>query len=617
MPKEMGSKLLKDFEDQVDELIRTGAIQPRTGEQMIKRHAEKLVDSMHADGEEQMRQAYNKSNQQTEPPIADYIDPNTKGEVSSDKDNYIDYNTYKELLPEGTQSDYEKDIPEYLRRPIDPALRQSPSDEAIQAMGVTNQDYQQIQPKETDFVKPSEETQAVVQPNMYGDTFKGIEAGYNRTMKGVVDESEAAQQLASKNTELYNAQSETLKETKNKNTEELNRIDQKVADETDKLGEIRDRLINTKIDPERFINNMPTSNKIVAFIGIALGGLAGGPNQALAMFNKHIDRDIAAQEKQIDTLRMGANIQGNLLNQLNRQFGNKMAAQSAARVLMMDKFALDLKKVAAENSSPMIKAKAEQMIGKLKVEKNIQIGKFQGIMAKQIANTKRKPLFGSAGNHDPATLSKDERDCLVGGVGITANKRHALRLTQAASDIKPAVDALNQMLKISQNPANIVNLKKRAIVDTMRIYMGGKLRLPFTGPGVLQEKEFLRLMDAIGNPKSLRNVFTGEETQKIKTTLWILQNALKTEMELAGIRTNDPANTLTSWQGEDEPPVVKIGNIQKDKSWVKSLDQIDRVSIGKDFDKEKEKILSGDYSYGSKNKKLDNQTEENPLGFNF
>ena len=69
-----------------------------------------------------------------------------------------------------------------------------------------------------------------------------------------------------------------------------------------------------RLDPDRLIGNMSTGNKIGMGIAILMGGLAqgllrGGPNQALEIIDRRIDRDIASQKFDIqkvgDSIQMG------------------------------------------------------------------------------------------------------------------------------------------------------------------------------------------------------------------------------------------------------------------------------------------------------------------------
>lgn len=92
------------------------------------------------------------------------------------------------------------------------------------------------------------------------------------------------------------------------------RIAQQALDDSIKYtNQIRERLLGVggqggllkdymddEIKPQRLFENKGAWSKILAGIGIALGGAAagvtGGPNQALEMINKEIERDVEAQK---------------------------------------------------------------------------------------------------------------------------------------------------------------------------------------------------------------------------------------------------------------------------------------------------------------------------------
>lgn len=63
---------------------------------------------------------------------------------------------------------------------------------------------------------------------------------------------------------------------------------------------LRKSILETKVDPNRLWHNASTGNKVMASIGLILGGIGAGltkgPNAALDVMQKNIDRDIQAQK---------------------------------------------------------------------------------------------------------------------------------------------------------------------------------------------------------------------------------------------------------------------------------------------------------------------------------
>lgn len=92
-----------------------------------------------------------------------------------------------------------------------------------------------------------------------------------------------------------------------RNRAEIESMAQKRADDAridmdKKIAEFSSK----EVDTDRFYKNRSTGQKIAAAIGIALGGLGRGPNQALQVINDAVDRDIAEQRAEIGQKREGA-----------------------------------------------------------------------------------------------------------------------------------------------------------------------------------------------------------------------------------------------------------------------------------------------------------------------
>jgi hypothetical protein len=143
-----------------------------------------------------------------------------------------------------------------------------------------------------------------------------------------------------------------------------------------KVRDAVDQMKASKIDPYRFYRhpdgstNYPKS--IAAAIAVGLGALGaslpaqyggtGGPNVALQIIDKAIDRDIQAQRDDIANQRAGVGIQMNLLSQMRQQYGDERQAESAARVVMLETFKMKLLETAAQSGSAKVEANAQVLI---------------------------------------------------------------------------------------------------------------------------------------------------------------------------------------------------------------------------------------------------------------
>lgn len=75
------------------------------------------------------------------------------------------------------------------------------------------------------------------------------------------------------------------------------------ADVEKENAPLREGILNQKIDPNRLWNNASTGQKISASIGLILGGIGAGltkgPNSALEVMQKSIDRDVQSQRDEL------------------------------------------------------------------------------------------------------------------------------------------------------------------------------------------------------------------------------------------------------------------------------------------------------------------------------
>jgi len=146
----------------------------------------------------------------------------------------------------------------------------------------------------------------------------------------------------------------------------------------DKAGhELRDSLINNKIDPLRFVNNMSTGSKILASIGMMLGGAGagrGGVNQAADTFNRLIERDIDAQKNdQSKTM--------NLFKMNREHMVDDMQATLATKTQMFSMLQAKIAMSGMQTQNAERKLNAANMIRQLQTQidqNNLQLGILGG-----------------------------------------------------------------------------------------------------------------------------------------------------------------------------------------------------------------------------------------------
>jgi len=149
-------------------------------------------------------------------------------------------------------------------------------------------------------------------------------------------------------------------------TENVNRQIRAEAKEKAQLDidEAVNEVVNFKIDPKRFYKG--TGSAIASAIAVALGEfgskLAGGPNTALSIINRAVDRDIDAQKTELQNLKYGASAAGNAYKRLLDRHGDSEKAERLAREQALTYVSMQLGEVADRYKVPLQASKLGQLI---------------------------------------------------------------------------------------------------------------------------------------------------------------------------------------------------------------------------------------------------------------
>ena len=105
---------------------------------------------------------------------------------------------------------------------------------------------------------------------------------------------------------------------------------------------INQRVLDGAIDPNRVLGDSMSGGRIAAAIGLLFAGMAQGQSGAdafLANINHTIDRDIAAQQSNMENTRAAGAAQQNLVGMYRETLGDQGAATRAARATMLQSVA--------------------------------------------------------------------------------------------------------------------------------------------------------------------------------------------------------------------------------------------------------------------------------------
>lgn len=292
--------------------------------------------------------------------------------------------------------------------------------------------------------------------------------------------------------------------------------------------------LNAKIDPNRVWSSAGVGNRIAAGIGILLSGigqgLAGGPNMALAVIDKTIDRDIEAQRDNLER-------QKGLLSYYLQQGRDMQSAHELAKADLKDMLAAQLTRVSAEFGGAEAAARAQVLLGQLRTE---TAEKRQVVMARDFAMAKdrlstelemqRNHLLASfmAAPRGPAggvaapaqildLLPKDVRERSVrlpdGSIGFAPDAERARKATQAmqvADEMRRTLQRYGSLLEKGHPvlPSGVGG--DRAAAKATRADLMLKLK-ELNGLGALQAYEIDLLEPLIPD---ITEVFTRDATHK-------------------------------------------------------------------------------------------------------
>lgn len=283
----------------------------------------------------------------------------------------------------------------------------------------------------------------------------------------------------------------------------------------------------SEIDPDRFWNNRSTSQKILGAISIGLGAVGGaltktGGNSALDIINKAIDNDINAQKvnneqklalKQNALKRAGLEIER--LAQLSKDQERKMQMQAAADQLKQQQL-----QIADERANKM-------------------------------ALTQRLYSTGVTPEEADAFLDPKQEGRKIsmpdGNITLAVSPNAGAKYNEAIGALVSARELTDSVAtQVSSygklDAANPFGDKKSTLDGSIQALIGA-LRIPITGPGVLNEQEYQRIMGKVlGDPASFFTVGS-VATAKIKG----LQNTLKM-IE----RANLEAATGKKWETNED-----------------------------------------------------------------
>jgi hypothetical protein len=432
---------------------------------------------------------------------------------------------------------------------------------------------QQAAPKPVDvsqFAKPqvTQTPQVVQQPQVEQQNLLGTYGTQQRANTAIAN---AAAQKSALNEMALAEQEDQLKQSMLRQEKIKQDFDNVFKERVGYLDDISKQLAsqdftNAKLDKDRFWSNQSTGQKILGGIALALGAIGGGisgkQNMAMEVINKAIDRDIEeqkyniqqnqdAQKMKAQNLRDQSSLGQNMLSNFRAKFGDDLQAEAALRSLMIQQTQNKLAQIAANTESKTVLENAKFINAQLEREK--QNAALE--MKSRLASSTALQNLGTQGweNLSPvqkAMIPEDIRKqfeaqqerSAPGWIGAAPTKEVAAKFIEKQNETQPAIDGVNRVLALtSGDEYSKLSPESRAKVSTELVALIGALRVPFTGPGAMTDKEFERLQDTLGNPNKLLTMPSWQKV-KLQTVLNKLNNDLETAASNSGFRRRPKAN---------------------------------------------------------------------------
>jgi hypothetical protein len=270
-----------------------------------------------------------------------------------------------------------------------------------------------------------------------------VMSGYQKQVAGITGEAQAQAAQAQAQSNALKAKATAALDLKTKYQNHFDELDKE-------RKSLQDDILNQRINPNHYMSSLNTGHRIATGIGLFLGGMGSGlthsPNQALEFLNKNIDRDIQAQQTELgkkETL-LSANL---------KQFGNLHDATEMTRVMMNDASAAQLQRAALSSQSPLVKARAQQMLGQLEMQSAPIIQ--QMAMRKTLMSITSGNQPGGLGQQDPAqfvpyVVPNEHQAKVFGEIEAAQNTKHM------SGDIMNAFDQATEENTVLKTGAGLV-----------------------------------------------------------------------------------------------------------------------------------------------------------------
>ena len=254
------------------------------------------------------------------------------------------------------------------------------------------------------------------------------------------------------------------------------------------LDKMTNDLASQKIDSKRLYGNMGTGDKVLASIGLILGGFGasgGGGNRAVAAMERAIDRDVADQKADYGIKKEKLGNKETLYARMLEKFKNEDAAREATKLNMLKGAELKLAELGARYQDKATQGKVAEQLGKLQLLQDQAKASF---------------LNSMSGGDDPyKNMDESQAKRFVPGYGFAPNEKlagQAVEVTQASDN---AIANINTIISKADKAGRFdfgQNSELTKLVQLLR----SESREAILGPGTVQEAERELIAEMLQDP---------------------------------------------------------------------------------------------------------------------
>lgn len=311
-----------------------------------------------------------------------------------------------------------------------------------------------------------------------------------------------------------------------------NSEDQKKQNELDtkynNLLEELEKAKDQKVDPQGRFSNMGFWGKLGTVILAGLGGKGGAE-----VVQKLIERDVAAQEKNIQAGIGNVKERISLLQEMRGRFKDSATAREAAKASALSLAQLKLEEIAQRSRSELAKQNYMVDLEKLEVAKQDALGKVrQGMQAEQMS----QQISAS----DPVTA------------GIL---KFPEKLQSALLEAKEVYDNTDAALKsIDQSFAATKDIgiggkipftESKATVDAENAKIESAIRATMKGQGTIQESEIERLVAPLLPDPTKSKAINEIKRKKLKELLITKNSGQMNRLKNVGLVKSFPGQSAS------------------------------------------------------------------------